>query len=217
MGHVAGAAADPALADRHHHPEPRRLFENSRWAMTSPPRWRAGRKAMAAGRAIICFCRRRVSGPPSCLCCPELCWPLRAAPSRRSAFCWPGPRAGGWSVELVPTKLPHYVIDAYPPLAILAAMFVLDPRPVRFLAPARWIAIAQFVIGAASAVVAVIILAPLYFGSGLLPAQDGRGRCWPRPVWRRSALTALVLAILKKFPAGGASGLSGPAGVRRPA
>jgi 4-amino-4-deoxy-L-arabinose transferase-like glycosyltransferase len=70
----------------------------------------------------------------------------RAEPAIRFLLVW----AASWwlVVELVPTKLPHYVIDAYPALAILAALFVLDPRPVKFLAPARWIAIAQFVIGA---------------------------------------------------------------------
>jgi len=85
----------------------------------------------------------------------------RAEPAIRFLLVW----AASWwlVVELVPTKLPHYVIDAYPALAILAALFVLDPRPVKFLAPARWIAIVQFVIGA-GLLTAAVILAPRYFG-----------------------------------------------------
>jgi len=114
----------------------------------------------------------------------------RAEPAIRFLLVW----AAGWwlVVELVPTKLPHYVIDAYPPLAILAALFVLDPRPVKFLTPARWIAIAQFAIGAA-VIAAAIILAPRYFGEGT---------AWPdytaAAIGGSVALAALVLAALRK-------------------
>ena len=114
----------------------------------------------------------------------------RAEPGIRFLLAW----AAGWwlVVELVPTKLPHYVIDAYPPLAILAALFVLDPRPVKWLTPARWVAIAQFVIGA-GLLTAVLILAPRYFGDGVawpVYAAAGAGASL--------AIAALVLAILKK-------------------
>src|ERR1700761_7708892 len=123
----------------------------------------------------------------------------RAAPGIRFLLAW----AASWwlIVELLPTKLPHYVLEAYPALAILAAMFVLEAKPIRFLAPARWIAIVQFGIGAAL-FVAVIILAPLHFGSGgLWPLKTS----WPvlaaPGLGGVLAITALVLAILKKFPA----------------
>jgi hypothetical protein len=86
-------------------------------------------------------------------------------------------------------------LEAYPPLAILAAMFVLDPRPVRFLTAARWIALVQFAIGALLFTAALIV--PLYhFGPGVtwpLLVAPGLGAIL--------ALTALVLAILKKLPA----------------
>jgi 4-amino-4-deoxy-L-arabinose transferase-like glycosyltransferase len=114
----------------------------------------------------------------------------RAEPGIRFLLVW----AASWwlVVEVVPTKLPHYVIDAYPALAILAALFVLDPRPVKFLAPARWIAIAQFVIGA-GLLTAAIILAPIYFGGGMdWPVLAAAG------VGASLALAALVLAILRK-------------------
>jgi 4-amino-4-deoxy-L-arabinose transferase-like glycosyltransferase len=114
----------------------------------------------------------------------------RAEPGIRFLLVW----AASWwlVVELVPTKLPHYVIDAYPALAILAALFVLDPRPVKFLAPARWIAIVQFAIGA-GLLTAAVILAPRYFGGDVgwpVQAAAGTGACL--------AITALVLAILRK-------------------
>jgi len=114
----------------------------------------------------------------------------RAEPAIRFLLVW----AASWwlVVELVPTKLPHYVIDAYPALAILAALFVLDPRPVKFLAPARWIAIVQFVIGA-GLLTAAVILAPRYFGGDAgwpVLAAAGIGACL--------AIAALVLAILRK-------------------
>jgi 4-amino-4-deoxy-L-arabinose transferase-like glycosyltransferase len=117
----------------------------------------------------------------------------RGEPGIRFLLAW----ATSWwlAVEIVPTKLPHYVLEAYPPLAILAAMFVLDPRPARFLAAARWIAAAQFAIGAAL-FTAVLILLPHYFGAGM---------AWPPLVaagmGAALAVTALVLAILKTFPA----------------
>ncbi len=114
----------------------------------------------------------------------------RAEPGVRFLLAW----AAGWwlVVELVPTKLPHYVIDAYPPLAILAALFVLDPRAVKWLTPVRWVAIAQFVIGAAL-LTAVLILAPLHFGEGTpWPVYAAAG------VGASLAIAGLVLAILKK-------------------
>lgn len=114
----------------------------------------------------------------------------RAEPAIRFLLAW----AAGWwlVVELVPTKLPHYVIDAYPPLAILAAMFVLEPRAVKWLTPARWVAIVQFALGAAL-LTAAVVLAPRYFGGGLawpVYAAAGAGASL--------AIAALVLAILKK-------------------
>jgi 4-amino-4-deoxy-L-arabinose transferase-like glycosyltransferase len=49
----------------------------------------------------------------------------RAEPAVRFLLAW----AGAWwgVVELVPTKLPHYVLPSYPALAILAALWLLTP------------------------------------------------------------------------------------------
>ena len=114
----------------------------------------------------------------------------RAEPGVRFLLAW----AGSWwlVVELVPTKLPHYVIHAYPALAILTAMFVLNPQAARFAAPARWIAIVQFVVGA-GLMSAVLVLAPRTFGEGTgwqVYAAAGAGASL--------AIAALVLAILRK-------------------
>jgi 4-amino-4-deoxy-L-arabinose transferase-like glycosyltransferase len=124
----------------------------------------------------------------------------RAEPAIRFLLVW----AASWwlVVELVPTKLPHYVIHAYPPLAILAALFVLDPRPAKFLAAARWIAIAQFAVGA-TLFTAAIILAPKYLGQGLwwpLLVAAGLGAAL--------ALVSLVLAITRKSLAAALLGLA---------
>jgi 4-amino-4-deoxy-L-arabinose transferase-like glycosyltransferase len=114
----------------------------------------------------------------------------RDEPGIRFLLAW----ASAWwlVVELVPTKLPHYVLSSYPALAILGAMFVLDPRPVRFLTAARWIGIVQFVIGA-GLLTAALLLAPHYFGGALQwPVFAASG------VGASLALAALVLALLRK-------------------
>jgi 4-amino-4-deoxy-L-arabinose transferase-like glycosyltransferase len=51
-------------------------------------------------------------------------WRLRAQPGERFCLAWVIP---AWLVfELVPTKLPHYVLPLYPALALLTARAVLD-------------------------------------------------------------------------------------------
>jgi 4-amino-4-deoxy-L-arabinose transferase-like glycosyltransferase len=114
----------------------------------------------------------------------------RQEPAIRFLLVW----AASWwlIVEAVPTKLPHYVLAAYPPLAILAAIFVLDPRPLRFLMAARVVAALQFVIGAVLLTTAII----------WLPYQFGEGFIWPligaAVAGFMFALAALVLALVRK-------------------
>jgi 4-amino-4-deoxy-L-arabinose transferase-like glycosyltransferase len=114
----------------------------------------------------------------------------RQEPAIRFLLVW----AASWwlIVEAVPTKLPHYVLAAYPPLAILAAIFVLDPRPLRFLMAARVVAALQFVIGAVLLTAAII----------WLPYQFGEGFIWPligaAVAGFMFALAALVLALVRK-------------------
>jgi 4-amino-4-deoxy-L-arabinose transferase-like glycosyltransferase len=73
-----------------------------------------------------------------------------------------------WLVcELVPTKLPQYVLPAYPALAILTALWLKAKEPIlgwhRILA---FIAALQFLIGLAGMVAAPIILPRLYGDGG---------------------------------------------------
>ena len=79
---------------------------------------------------------------------------------------------GVWwiAVEAVPTKLPHYVLPAYPALAILAALFVTQAAPVvKHLKLAvtitRWLAGVQYLLGA-GVLVATLVVAPRLFGGG---------------------------------------------------
>ncbi len=114
----------------------------------------------------------------------------RADAGMRFLLAW----AASWwlVVEVVPTKLPHYVLPAYPALAILAALFLLAPRDGarRYL---TWIAGLQFLIG-----LAVLVAAPV-----LLPRLYGGGDA---PMWLLSVaaaggvigLVGLLLALLNR-------------------
>ncbi|MEJ0041093.1 MAG: hypothetical protein WDM81_02170 [Rhizomicrobium sp.] len=103
--------------------------------------------------------------------------------------------------ELVPTKLPHYVLPAYPPLVMLAALWILAPRDEtapRWQAVAGGAAAVQFAIGLA-ALVAAPIVAPHFYAAARKDGWSrsprsaarwdwprsrragGAGRSWPRP------------------------------------
>jgi 4-amino-4-deoxy-L-arabinose transferase-like glycosyltransferase len=78
-----------------------------------------------------------------------------------AAACW-------LLVEIVPTKLPHYVLPAYPPLAMLAALWILAPRDAnggRWQPLLQWLAAIQFFVGLAALAGAVLVL-PRIYGSG---------------------------------------------------
>ncbi|HWC63633.1 MAG TPA: glycosyltransferase family 39 protein [Rhizomicrobium sp.] len=87
-------------------------------------------------------------------------------------------------VELVPTKLPNYVLPAFPPLVLLAALWLLTPRNKeaegwrRFL---PWVGALQFLIGL-SALAAAPILSLRYAGAA--PPLN-----WP-------LVTAVAVAVL---------------------
>lgn len=86
----------------------------------------------------------------------------RDDPMVRFLMVW----AGGWwlLVELVPTKLPHYVLEAYPPLAILAALWLADPKHWPGMAVARWLGALQYLAGAVLLTAAPVLLIHLYGG-----------------------------------------------------
>ncbi|HTV87500.1 MAG TPA: phospholipid carrier-dependent glycosyltransferase [Stellaceae bacterium] len=93
-------------------------------------------------------------------------WRRRAAATERFLLAWLLP---GWIVlELVPTKLPHYVLPLYPALALLAAAALAEgtrhvaggwPRRAELAATGLWAAVGL-------ALAAALIAAPLRFGSG---------------------------------------------------
>ena len=87
--------------------------------------------------------------------------PRHREPLIRFLLVW----AAGWwlLVEVVPTKLPHYVISAYPALAILAAAWISGLAfSSLWERIAAWIAGIQFLIGAAALVAALVVLPRLY-------------------------------------------------------
>ena len=88
-------------------------------------------------------------------------WSRRAQPAVRFVLVW----AILWwiVVEAVPTKLPHYILPAVPPLCILAALFVT--QATKSLAITRWLGAVLYLIGA-GLLVAAIVIAPRLFGGG---------------------------------------------------
>jgi 4-amino-4-deoxy-L-arabinose transferase-like glycosyltransferase len=132
----------------------------------------------------------------------------RAEPAARFLLIW----AAAWVVfELVPTKLPHYVLPVYPALAIMAAAWALKPRDdasvwekaLSLVSPAQFLLV-TVALGAAAMI---------------LPGKYGDGTMWwvLAPVvllaalsvaalvaWFRQALAAAavfaVLAPLALYP-----------------
>jgi len=96
----------------------------------------------------------------------EAAWTFRRDAPARFLLAW---AAAAWiMVELVPTKLPHYVLPAYPALALLAAFWAIrSDLPVRRRQyAALYAAAVQFAIGLV-ALVAAPIVAMKMFGGGV--------------------------------------------------
>jgi 4-amino-4-deoxy-L-arabinose transferase-like glycosyltransferase len=92
-------------------------------------------------------------------------WIERTTPALRYLLAW---TAATWLMfELVPTKLPHYVIPTYPALAILAAYWAFETAKsngtARILSA---IAGVQYAIGLAAFVAAAVLL-PIHYGNGV--------------------------------------------------
>ncbi len=111
--------------------------------------------------------------------------------------------------ELVPTKLPHYVLPAYPALALITAGLVCEDVPIFRTLGARLWSVAWVAIGLALA--AAVVVMPIKFGVGLdpatLPAAAGIVLATLLPaalaVRGRPAAAALALALTAgaTFPA----------------
>ncbi len=91
----------------------------------------------------------------------------RRDPVMRYLLAWAG--AAWLMFELVPTKLPHYILPAYPAVAFLGALWAMrtpdadEPTWQRVL---RYLAAFQFFVGV-TAFTIVPIVAPQFFGSGI--------------------------------------------------
>ncbi|MDB6164254.1 MAG: glycosyltransferase family 39 protein, partial [Xanthomonadaceae bacterium] len=91
----------------------------------------------------------------------------RAEPAIRFLIAW----AGGTFLlfEFVPTKLPHYILPAYPALAILGAALIIWPNgepETRWQTASRYFAAVQFLLGTALLAVGPLVLTHLY-GTGV--------------------------------------------------
>jgi 4-amino-4-deoxy-L-arabinose transferase-like glycosyltransferase len=117
----------------------------------------------------------------------------RGEPAVRFLIAW---AASNWLMfEIVPTKLPHYILPVYPALAMLAALWALGSAGA---APqSRWqrglfyLAPIQFLLGAAAFAAAPIVLPRLY-GAGTTP--------WLIAAAALAALLAIgaVVALLRR-------------------
>lgn len=104
--------------------------------------------------------------PGSLLLVPALraAWRDRLDPSVRFCLCWILP---SWVLfELVPTKLPHYVLPLYPALALLVGRLVTRPALVARL----WYRIPALLWGLVALALAVAAIGAPWYLSGRFPA-----------------------------------------------
>ena len=120
----------------------------------------------------------------------------------RYLLAWAG--ANWLMFELVPTKLPHYILPAYPALAFLGALWAMrakDEAELWWQRALRYAAAVQFILGVA-AFTLLPILAPQYFGDGTtwwLIAGASAGAAFGVAafvlVLRRATVTAAACAV----------------------
>ncbi len=138
-------------------------------------------------------------------------WRGRAEPGARFLLAWAAP---SWAVfELVPTKLPHYVLPLYPALCLAgAAWLVRAPRPhaPRWLRGVAW---AGFGLGAAVLGVGGAAL-PLVLARVSAGAQAGAGGGVALWLGAPALLAAALVAWLVARPGAGRGGADGSAAGR---
>jgi 4-amino-4-deoxy-L-arabinose transferase-like glycosyltransferase len=110
--------------------------------------------------------------PGSLLIVPALLWGWRRrhAAAERFLLCWLLP---AWILfELVPTKLPHYVLPLYPALALLAGASATEGLSARLAGAMRYLDTAVKLLWAVVtiALAAALIVLPLRFGGTVSPA-----------------------------------------------
>jgi 4-amino-4-deoxy-L-arabinose transferase-like glycosyltransferase len=128
-------------------------------------------------------------------------WRRRLMPAERFCLAWLLP---AWLVfELVPTKLPHYVLPLYPALALLTAHFVIGAAGSAPAAPARWVrALLAVWLVVALALVGAVLALPVVVDRridwiALVPALAGAAGAAAALAygWRGQMLRATVIAV----------------------
>lgn len=130
-------------------------------------------------------------------------WADRLQPSTRFLLAWAAPT---WLLfEAVSTKLPHYVLPAYPALMLLAASWAMDPlrrSPPRWLAVIGWVALVGAPVGLALAGIALPWLADQRLNPIALLALPAAALLVWRVVvhartmhWARAGLAAVLFAV----------------------
>jgi 4-amino-4-deoxy-L-arabinose transferase-like glycosyltransferase len=151
--------------------------------------------------------------PGSVMLVPALArsWRGREMPAERFLLAWLLP---AWVIlELLPTKLPHYVLPLYPALALLTGAALVEG--VRAAAP-RWLRYADVAVKAlwgtvTIALTAALVILPFRFGdqvsvAGMIGALALLGLAaallyrWPRPPLVTAAIIGLSAAFI--LPAG---------------
>jgi 4-amino-4-deoxy-L-arabinose transferase-like glycosyltransferase len=97
-------------------------------------------------------------------------WRQRRAAAWRFLLAWLGP---GWILfELVPTKLPHYVLPLYPALALLVGGALTEGIAKHLAGPARFVDRAVRALWGAVTIAlgAALLILPLWFGGTVSPA-----------------------------------------------
>jgi 4-amino-4-deoxy-L-arabinose transferase-like glycosyltransferase len=99
----------------------------------------------------------------------DLAWRRRNEPAVRFLIAWAA--TSFVLFELVPTKLPHYILPAYPALALMAAMWIAEDRQ---LPESKWqrlirvLACAQFALGTIALALFPFVV-PMYFDAASPP------------------------------------------------
>ena len=151
--------------------------------------------------------------PGSLMLVPALAhaWRRRALPAERFLLAWLVP---AWIVlELLPTKLPHYVLPLYPALALLTGAALAEGA--RAVAPS-WLRYADIAAKALWTIVTLalasaLVVLPIRFGEGVSIAGIGGAGAmlvittalfyrWPRPPFIAAAIVAVSAAFV--VPAG---------------
>jgi 4-amino-4-deoxy-L-arabinose transferase-like glycosyltransferase len=138
-------------------------------------------------------------------------WRRRRIAAERFVLAWLVP---GWVLlELVPTKLPHYVSPLYPALALLAGGGLAEGVQTLLVGRARYCELAVEILwGVVTAVLAAALIAlPFWFGGVVSPvsiaaaaALPGLGLLLLLRDWRAMPTAALIatLAVTFVLPAG---------------